>query len=256
MYTTVGSSQNGRAASSTQTNGGAPHQSPLRTPSPLQVMCGDAELDQIQVQDWDEEAEKIKAAAEEEELIKVQHEIEMLRQEQESIMRHQAVAQCVEAWRHHINSERARLTELQYTIDVLRQQEQHQQPNANPPSPNYPIPPLPPPFNDILHNRLPSLPHNQYFPPPSPPPPHLGTTDPKSTLAHHLRLTPWPPHYQATPPPKYHGNVDPRKFLMSYEVATASAGGDEATLAKFLIISLKDTMANWYSRLPPGCIYS
>jgi hypothetical protein len=35
-----------------------------------------------------------------------------------------------------------------------------------------------------------------------------------------------------------------------------SAGGDEATLAKCLIISLEDAAANWYSRLPSGCIYS
>jgi hypothetical protein len=99
MSTTAGSSQNDRAASSTQTNGGAPHQSPLRTPSSLQVMCGDAELDQIQVEDWDEEAEEIKAAVEGEELLRVQQEIERLRQEQESIMRPQAVAQCAEACR-------------------------------------------------------------------------------------------------------------------------------------------------------------
>jgi hypothetical protein len=43
---------------------------------------------------------------------------------------------------------------------------------------------------------------------------------------------------------------------MCYEVAIASAGGDEATLAKSLIISLEDAAANWYSRLPPRCIYS
>jgi hypothetical protein len=43
---------------------------------------------------------------------------------------------------------------------------------------------------------------------------------------------------------------------MSYKAAIASAGGDEATLTKLLIISLEDAVANWYSRLPPGCIYS
>jgi hypothetical protein len=43
---------------------------------------------------------------------------------------------------------------------------------------------------------------------------------------------------------------------MSYEAAIASARGDEATLVKSLIISLEGAMANWYSRLPPGCIYS
>jgi hypothetical protein len=35
-----------------------------------------------------------------------------------------------------------------------------------------------------------------------------------------------------------------------------SAGGDKATLAKSLIISLEDAGANWYFRLPPRYIYS
>jgi hypothetical protein len=43
---------------------------------------------------------------------------------------------------------------------------------------------------------------------------------------------------------------------MCYEAAIASGGGDEATLAKSLIISLEDVVANWYSRIPSGCIYS
>jgi hypothetical protein len=64
--TAAGSSQNGGGASSTQTNGGAPHQSPPRALSPLQ------EFDQMQVQDWDEEAEEDEAAVEVEELIRVQ----------------------------------------------------------------------------------------------------------------------------------------------------------------------------------------
>jgi hypothetical protein len=42
---------------------------------------------------------------------------------------------------------------------------------------------------------------------------------------------------------------------MCYEATIASAG-DEATLTKSLIITLEDTTANWYSRLPPRCIYS
>jgi hypothetical protein len=43
---------------------------------------------------------------------------------------------------------------------------------------------------------------------------------------------------------------------MCYEAAIASTGGDKATLAKSIIISLEDATANWYYRLPPGCIYS
>jgi hypothetical protein len=57
-------------------------------------------------------------------------------------------------------------------------------------------------------------------------------------------------------PPKYHGNIVPHKFLMCYEAVRASAGGDETTFAKSLIIYLEDVTANWYSRLPSGCIYS
>jgi hypothetical protein len=43
---------------------------------------------------------------------------------------------------------------------------------------------------------------------------------------------------------------------MCYEATIASAGGDEATLAKSLIIFVEDAVANWYSRLPPIYIYS
>jgi hypothetical protein len=66
----VGSSHNGRAASSTQTNGGAPHQSPPQAASPIQVIQVDVELKKIQVQDWEEEASEDEVV-EEEELLRV-----------------------------------------------------------------------------------------------------------------------------------------------------------------------------------------
>jgi hypothetical protein len=75
------SNQDSGGASSTQTNGGDPHQSPPRALSPVQVVQGDAEFDQIQVQDWAEEAEEEEDATEEEELVRVHHEIERLWQE-------------------------------------------------------------------------------------------------------------------------------------------------------------------------------
>jgi hypothetical protein len=43
---------------------------------------------------------------------------------------------------------------------------------------------------------------------------------------------------------------------MSYEAAFGSAGRDEATITKLLIISLEDAASNWYSRLPPKYKYS
>jgi hypothetical protein len=48
---------------------------------------GDAELNQVQIHDLDEEAEEDEAVVEQEELARVQREIESLLQEQESILR-------------------------------------------------------------------------------------------------------------------------------------------------------------------------
>jgi hypothetical protein len=45
---------------------------------PVQVIHANVEIDQIQMQDWDEKAKEDEAAAEEEELIRVQQEIERL----------------------------------------------------------------------------------------------------------------------------------------------------------------------------------
>ncbi len=64
-----------------RTGEGAPRQSSPWAPSPVHMAQGDAELDQVQIHDWDEEAEEDEAAAEEEELARVQQEIERLRQE-------------------------------------------------------------------------------------------------------------------------------------------------------------------------------
>jgi hypothetical protein len=61
------------------------------------------------VEDWEDGAFKGEAA-QEEELARVQQEIERFRQEQESITRKQAVAQHDKVRWQHINRERARLT--------------------------------------------------------------------------------------------------------------------------------------------------
>jgi hypothetical protein len=133
-------------------------------------------------------------------------------------MRRKAITQRVEARRQHINREQTRLAELQYTIDILRQQEQRQEPqlvqrqhqdNINPLPPYTHIPLPPPQFDNILHYQPTSPPHNQFFQPPPLPPPQLGNIDPKSPHASHLQLVPWPFHYRATTPPKYHGNTEP-----------------------------------------------
>jgi hypothetical protein len=85
--TAAGPSRNSGAASLAQTGRGAPHQSPSRAPSPMHMLSGNVELDQVQINNWHKEAEEDEVAVEEEELARVQQEIEMLRQEQESILR-------------------------------------------------------------------------------------------------------------------------------------------------------------------------
>jgi hypothetical protein len=160
--------------------------------------------------------------------------------------------QRVEACRQNISRERVRLAEMQYKLEILCQQGReaplHNQIPNQPPLPS-------PPHNHILHHpNQPPPPQTHPLQPPLPP--QMGTTDPKSPLAEHLQLAPWSLHYRAMTPPKYYGNIDPRKFLMCYKTAIASTRGDDATLAKSLIISLEDAAANWYSRLPSCCIYS
>src|SRR5688572_23998583 len=43
---------------------------------------------------------------------------------------------------------------------------------------------------------------------------------------------------------------------MSYQVAVASAGGDDATMAKSFIIALEGPALTWFTRLPPLSIDS
>jgi hypothetical protein len=62
-------------------------------------------------------------------------------------------------------------------------------------------------------------------------------------------MAPWPPQYRVAPTPKYFGDSYPCKFLRCYEVAIASSGGNDTTLAKSFIISLEGVAANWYARV-------
>jgi hypothetical protein len=80
--------------------------------------------------------------------------------------------------------------------------------------------------------------------------------DEQSPLAPHLQVTPWPANFRAGTYPKYNGSTDPAQYIMSYQVAVASSGGDDATMAKSFIIALEGPALIWYSRLPPLSIDS
>jgi hypothetical protein len=56
--------------------------------------------------------------------------------------------------------------------------------------------------------------------------------DERSPLAPHLQVSPWPANFRAGTYPKYNGSTDPAQYIMSYQVAVASSGGDDAMMAK------------------------
>ena len=80
--------------------------------------------------------------------------------------------------------------------------------------------------------------------------------DPKSPLSKGIQQSPWPTAYKPITLPKFNGKTDPHQFIMSYEAAVASAGGDNVVLAKsFVIVAEGDALA-WYSMLKPSTVYS
>jgi hypothetical protein len=74
--------------------------------------------------------------------------------------------------------------------------------------------------------------------------------DERSPLAPHLQVTPWPANFRAGTYPKYNGSTDPAQYIMSYQVAVTSSGGDDATMTKSFIIALEGPALTWYTRLP------
>jgi hypothetical protein len=64
------------------------------------------------------------------------------------------------------------------------------------------------------------------------------------------------PSYKPISLPKFNGRSDPRQFIISFEAAVASAGGNDTILAKsFIIVAEGDALA-WYSMLRPSLVYS
>jgi hypothetical protein len=106
------------------------------------------------------------------------------------------------------------------------------------------------PFEDLfIPQRGPIIPHAVAFQ-------GVNYLDEQSPLAPHLQVSPWPANFRAGTYPKYNGSTDPAQNIMSYQVAIASSGGDDATMAKSFIIALEGPTLTWYTRLPPLSIDS
>jgi hypothetical protein len=74
--------------------------------------------------------------------------------------------------------------------------------------------------------------------------------DERSPLAPHLQVAPWPANFRAGTYPKYNGSTDPALYIMSYQVAVASSGGDDATMAKSFVIALEGPALTWFMSHP------
>jgi hypothetical protein len=80
--------------------------------------------------------------------------------------------------------------------------------------------------------------------------------DPESPLSVGLQTAPWTPKFKPVFLPKYNGFGNSRQFLMWYESAVNSVGGDDVALAKSFIIACEGLVLNWYSVLQPHSVCS
>jgi hypothetical protein len=79
--------------------------------------------------------------------------------------------------------------------------------------------------------------------------------DATSPLSKELQLHPWPMGYKPHIP-VFNRKTILRKFIAGYETVVTSAGGDDQTLTKSLIMALEDITHDWYTSLKPLSIHS
>jgi hypothetical protein len=84
----------------------------------------------------------------------------------------------------------------------------------------------------------------------------LRNVVPVSPLSVELESAPWPRRFNANTLPQYNGDYDPKEFLMKFEAAVESNGGDAITKAKALVLALKGEVQYWYANIPKGHITS
>jgi hypothetical protein len=162
-----------------------------------------------------------------------------------------------------IQKQKAKIAKLQEELHPIKEK---QSLSFNQPSPEYTVPNQsnfterneffthPPPRTTFSHNPF----VNPFESGPSHHDIHTIRTrswDPKSPLSQEIQITPWPQTYRPVPLPRFSGQSDPRQFLMSYEAAILSAGGDNFVLVKSFIIATDEATTQWYSLLILGVIH-
>jgi hypothetical protein len=125
-----------------------------------------------------------------------------------------------------IRDEEQKARELKQEIALMQSEGQHDLQHEPPLLQRTPAGDL------FIPQRRPFIPHAAAFQ-------GINYLDERSPLAPQLQVSPWPTNFRAGTYPKYNGNTDPAQYIMSYQVAVASSGGDDATMAKSFIIALE-----------------
>jgi hypothetical protein len=139
--------------------------------------------------------------------------------------------------RQMIRDEEQRAQELEQEIALMQREGQHDLQHDPPLQQRVPVGDL------FIPQRRPFIPHAVAFQ-------GVNYLDERSPLAPQLQVSPWPANFRAGTYSKYNGSTDPSQYIMSYQVAVASSGGDDATMAKSFIIALEGSALTWYTRLP------
>jgi hypothetical protein len=59
--------------------------------------------------------------------------------------------------------------------------------------------------------------------------------DSRNPLSEEIQTSPWAPSYKTITQHKFNGRSDPCQFIMSFEAAVASVGGNDDVLAKSFV---------------------
>jgi hypothetical protein len=150
--------------------------------------------------------------------------------------------------RQLIQDEEQRARELEQEITLMQGEGQYNL-QCGPPIPLVPLQQYVQAGDPFIPQRGPLIPPAVAFQ-------GINYLDERSPLASQLQASPWPANFRAGTNPRYNGSTDPTQYIMSYQVAIATSGGDDTTMAKSFIITLKGPALNWYTRLPPLSIDS
>jgi hypothetical protein len=145
--------------------------------------------------------------------------------------------------RQMIRDEEQRAQELEQEIALMQREGQHDLQHGPPLQQRAPVGDL------FIPQRGPFIPHAAAFQ-------GVNYLDERSPLAPQLQVSPWLANFRAGTYPKYNDSTDPAQYIRRYQVAVASCGGDNATMAKSFIIALEGPALTWYTRLSPLSIDS